>query len=386
MARNYYDILGVSKNASRDEIKRAYRKLAHEYHPDKQHGRGDEQKFRELNEAYEVLSDETKRAQYDQFGQTFESARGGQAGFGGFSGFNDFSEFMKGFGQNYSRGPYAGMEFDFGDIFSDIFGAPRQSRKRQGVDLEMTLEINFPESVFGAEKELTLEKKDACPRCAGLGAEPGSKNKACPKCHGQGQIITHQKTILGSFQSAQTCDRCMGSGQVPEKECTECKGAGWKKVKKKVKVVIPPGIGDSQRLKLTGEGEFGYKGSKSGNLYIVIRVKPHPEFVRAGFDIRSEVPISFYQAALGAKIEVKTVDGPVMLKIPAGIQSGEVLRLRAKGVPHLESTRRGDHLLTIRIITPTKLTRKEKELFKQMAGERGEAGSIDESFWDRLKK
>lgn len=387
MAQNYYDILGVGKSASKDEIKRAYRKLAHEYHPDKQHGRGDEQKFREINEAYEVLSDETKRAQYDQFGQTFEQARAsGAQGFSGFSGFSDFSEFMKGFGQNYSRGPYAGMEFDFGDIFSDIFGQPRSSRQKQGVDLEMALEIDFLESVFGTEKEITLDKKDMCAHCSGSGAERGSKVMTCPKCHGQGQIITHQKTILGSFQSAQTCDRCLGSGQVPEKECAECRGTGAKKMKKQIKVVTPPGIDHGQRLKLTGEGEMGYKGSKPGDLYIVVRVKPHPEFTRDGSDIRSEVPVSFYQAALGAKVEVDTVDGKVEMKIPAGTQSGEVLRLRDKGVPHLDSTRRGDHLVTVRVVTPTKLTKKEKELFKKMAEERGEAVNVDESFWYKLKK
>ena len=199
MARDYYEILGLQKHSSKDDIRRAYRRLAHEYHPDKQGG-GDEKKFREINEAYEVLSDDAKRVQYDKFGQTFEQARAsGTSGFGGFSGFEDFS-----------RGPFAGMEFDFGDIFSDIFGGARQSRRARGVDLEMVLQIDFLESVFGAEKEIVLDKKDMCPRCKGNGAEPDSKVGTCPRCHGQGQIISRKQTIFGNVQHAAVCDRCHG--------------------------------------------------------------------------------------------------------------------------------------------------------------------------------
>jgi len=382
MARDYYQILGVGKNASNDEIRRAYRKLAHEFHPDKSNG--DAAKFREVNEAYEALSDDTKRAQYDRFGQTFEQARA-QGGAGGFGGFSDFSDFAKNFGEGFARGPYSGAEFDFGDIFSDIFGGgARQGRRQQGVDLEMALAIEFLESVFGATKEIELEKRDACPACAGSGAAPGSKIITCPKCHGQGQIVTHQKTILGSFQRAMTCDRCQGSGKVPEKECPECKGIGVKKQHKKIKVIIPPGIDSGQRLRLTGEGEMGYRGSKPGDLYIEIRVKPHAEFKRVGSDILSEAPVSFYQAALGAEAEVNTVDGPVMLKVPSGTQSGKVLRLKGKGVPHLEGKGRGDHLVTVRVVTPQKLTRKEKEILKQLEEEGGETANV-KSFWDKIK-
>lgn len=385
MTKNYYDILGVGRNASKDEIKRAYRRLAHEHHPDK--GSGEAEKFKEINEAYQVLSDDAKRAQYDQYGETFEQARArGNAGFGGFSGFNDFAEFMRGFGQDYSRGPFAGIEFDFGDIFSDIFGSPRQTRRKQGIDLEMILELEFLESVFGTEKEVSLEKKDFCPTCGGTGAEPGSKIITCPKCHGQGQITDWKRTFFGSFQQARVCDKCEGSGKIPETLCRACKGQGIKKVSKTIKIIVPPGIEDGQRLKVTGEGEVGYRDSGAGDLYVLIRIKRHPEFRREEFNVYSEIPVSFFQAALGAKIEVNTVDGKVMLKIPASIQSGKVLRLHGKGVPHLESTRRGDHLVTIRVITPTKLTQKEKELFKKLAEARGESVDIDKNLWDKIKE
>src|SRR3989344_1712282 len=383
MARDYYQILGVSKSASKDEIKRAYRRLAHEHHPDKG-GSGDEAKFREVNEAYQILSDDGKRAQYDRFGETFEQskARGG----GGFSGSGDFSDFMKNYGQNFSQGPFSGMEFDFGDIFSDMFGGTsRRSRREKGIDLETAIEIDFLESVFGVEKELHLEKRDLCKRCSGSGAEPGSKVVTCPKCHGQGQIISRQNTILGTIQQAQVCDRCSGSGKIPEKPCSECRGEGARKQKKTVKVTIPAGIDSGQRLKITSEGEVGYKGSKSGDLYVEIRVRPHPEFVRDGYNIHTEVPVSFFQAVLGGKVEVNTVDGKVELKIPAGIQSGKVLSLKGKGVPHIEGRGRGDQLVTVRLVTPTKLSRKEKEIFKKLAEERGESVEIDESLWGKIR-
>ena len=375
MAKNYYDILGISNNASKDEIRRAYRKLAHEHHPDKHGGQAD--KFREVNEAYEVLADDTKRAQYDRFGQTFEQAKA-QGG----SGFGGFEDFARGFGSNFSQG---GIEFDFGDIFSNIFGgqARQKSRRQAGIDLEMQLSIDFLESVFGTEKEVSLEKKDACAVCGGSGAAPGSKIITCPKCHGQGQIITHQRTILGSFQRAEMCDRCQGMGKIPEKDCAECKGSGTKRQSKKIKITVPAGIDSGQRLRLSGEGEMGYRGSAPGDLYIEIRVRPHSELQREGVNILSEAPVSFYQAALGAEMEVNTVDGPVMVKIPAGVQSGKVLKLTGKGVPHLEGggtsrgKPRGDHLVTVRIVTPQKLTKKEKELLRELAKESGETTDIN---------
>lgn len=380
MAKNYYDILKVSKNASKDEIKRAYRKLAHEHHPDK--GGGEAQKFKEVNEAYEVLIDDTKRGQYDRFGQTF-STQGGQ---GGFNGFGDFSDFAKGF--SAGDGSAFGGDFasDFSDIFSDIFGGARASRKTRGVDLEMGLTIEFLESVFGAEKTVSLEKQDTCPHCQGEGAEKGSKIITCPKCHGQGQIITHRRTILGNMQAAHICDRCNGTGKIPEKPCRECSGSGVKRQHKTLMVKIPAGIAHGQRIRVSGEGELGYRGSRPGDLYIQINVKKHSEFVREGFDIHTEIPVSFYQAALGTKLEVNTVDGKVDLKIPAGTQSGKVLRLRARGIPHLEDAGRGDHLIMVRVITPHKLTKKEKALFQELAHERGESVDIDDSLWGKIKE
>ncbi|MDP3741187.1 MAG: molecular chaperone DnaJ [bacterium] len=383
---DYYEILGVAKGASKDEIRRAYRKLAHEHHPDKG-GSGDEKKFRELNEAYEVLSDDGKRAQYDQYGQTFEQARAkGASGFGGFSGFNDFSEFMRGFGDNFSRGPYSGMEFDFGDVFSDIFGSPRQARRTRGVDLETILELDFLESVFGAEKEITLEKIDACVTCSGSGAAPGSEVVTCPKCHGQGQIISRTKTILGTVQHAEVCDMCEGSKKIPEKPCPMCHGRGARKQKKTIKVKVPAGIEAGQRIKITGEGQVGYRGSRAGDLYVGIAVKPHELFRRDGNDIVTEVPVSFFQAALGGKVDIDTVDGKIDLTVPSGIQSGKVLRVKGKGVPHLENSKRGDHMVVIRVVTPTKLTRKEKEIFQKLAEERGESVDVDEGLWGKIRE
>lgn len=376
---DYYEILGIGKNASKDEIRRAYRRLAHEHHPDK--GGGQAEKFKAINEAYEVLSDDAKRAQYDQFGQTFEQARASGAGFGGFGGFSDFSEFMRGFGQNYSRGPFAGMEFDFGDIFSDIFGSPRGARREQGVDLEMGLQIEFLEAVFGVNRDVTIEKNDICPECRGSGAESGSQIVTCPKCHGQGQIVHRRASILGNLQHIEICDHCGGSGKIPEKNCPVCRGRGIKKMKKTISVSIPAGVEDGSRLRVSDEGEMGYRGSRRGDLYIVIRVRPHPEFKRMGLDILSEAAVSFYEAALGAKKDIKTADGEVELKIPAGIQSGKVLRLSGKGVHSGHA--RGDHLVTVRVVTPTKLTKREKELFRQLAAEQGEGSNA--SFWEKLK-
>lgn len=376
---DYYEILGVNKGASPDDIKRAYRRLAHEHHPDK--GGGDDKKFREINEAYQVLSDTAKRQQYDQFGRTFEDA--GQ----GFSGADPFADFARGFGGFSSQGARQGGAWDFTDIFGDIFGFNReeQSGNRRGVDLEMNLEITFLEAVFGAEKEVKLQKRDLCPRCEGSGAEQGSRLKTCPKCHGQGNIRKVQRTILGNIATTQTCDACAGRGKVPEKACVDCSGRGVNQQVKTLKVIVPPGIDDGQRIRLAGQGEVGYLGSSAGDLFIRIRVRPYEGLRREGLNILSEAGLSFYQAALGGRIEVETVDGPVELKIPAGTQSGKTFRLRGKGVPELNSGRRGDHLVTVRVVTPTKLSKKEKDLLQKLAEEKGEMVDIEEGLWDKLK-
>ncbi|OGE74414.1 MAG: molecular chaperone DnaJ [Candidatus Doudnabacteria bacterium RIFCSPLOWO2_02_FULL_42_9] len=374
MAQDYYNTLGVSKTATQDEIKRAYRKLAHEHHPDK--NKGNEGKFKEINEAYQVLSDPNKRSQYDRFGST-----GPNMGGSGFGGFNP-QDFTSGFNVEFE---------DAFDIFSDIFGGGgvntrTRARRERGVDLEMDLDLTFDEAVFGVEKELTLEKKDTCEKCQGSGAEPGSKINTCPKCHGQGQIKTQRRTIFGVMQSASTCDRCDGSGKIPERSCSECRGTGAKRRQKNLKIRIPAGVENGQRIRITNEGEVGYRGSNFGDLYLRLHVKPHPKFKREAENIYNELPISFYQAALGTEIETPTVDGNVKLKIPAGTQSGKVFRIKDKGAPRLNSSSRGDHFVTVHVVTPTKLTKKEKELFKKLAEETGESVEVEEGFWDKFKK
>lgn len=374
---DYYDILGVKKDAGADDIRRAYRRLAHEHHPDKTGG--DDKKFREINEAYQVLSDKGKRSQYDRFGRTFEGS-----GPGG----DPFSDFSRGFGGFSWQGNQDFNGFDFGDIFSDIFGfggGSKSSRRTRGVDLEMSLEISFLEAVSGAEKEVSLQKKDVCSTCGGSGAATGAKLKTCGHCHGQGNIRKVQKTILGSFATSSTCDACSGRGKIPEIKCGDCSGQGIKQQLKTITVIIPPGIDDDQRIRLSGQGEVGYQGSAPGDLFIRVKVRPHPSLRRDGTSILSESPISFYQAALGSKIDVETVDGQVELKIPAGTQSGKIFRLRDKGVPELSSRRRGDHLVTVRVITPTKLSRKEKDLFAKLASEKGESVDVEGNVWEKIK-
>ncbi|MBI2356102.1 MAG: molecular chaperone DnaJ [Candidatus Doudnabacteria bacterium] len=375
MAKDYYSTLGVSKTASPEEIKRAYRRLAHEHHPDK--GNGNEEKFKEINEAYQVLSNPEKRQQYDQFGTAFDSRAGAQ----GFSGF-DPNDFMRGFGFSGS----ADFEDAF-DIFSDMFGRPARTRVRRerGVDLEMEINLSFEEAVFGTEKDISLEKRDVCQRCKGSGAEVGSKVSTCPKCHGTGQIRTSRRTIFGQIAQVAACDECEGSGKVAEIVCSECQGSGIARRTKRLKVKIPAGVDDDSRLRIPGEGEAGYKGSNFGDLYLRINVAPHSTLQREGFNILSELPLSFYQAALGTQVEVETVDGRVNLKIPAGTQSEKTFRLKGKGVPIMGRSGRGDHLVTVHVITPTKLTKKEKELFKKLAGENGESVDVDESFWGKFK-
>jgi molecular chaperone DnaJ len=388
MAKNYYDILGVTKSSSPDEIKRAFRKKAHEYHPDKAAGNAD--KFKEVNEAYQVLSDTEKRQQYDTYGQTFDQAQRNGSGFGGngnpFEGFSTGGgrasgwDFSGGFGQG-------GVDFDLGDIFSDFFGGRQEatSRRNKGIDLEMAVTISFEEAVFGVEKTLNLEKQDVCKTCKGSGAEAGTKINTCPKCHGQGQIRTTRQTIFGAVASAVACDRCEGTGQVPEKPCKTCGGRGILRQDKTIMVKIPAGIDNGQRIRVAGEGEAGYRGSSSGDLYLLVKVKPHKDFLRDGFNLYKDLPISFTQAALGAKIITKTLDGDIEVKIPNGTQSGTVLKIKDKGVPHINSKSRGDLMLTVRVVVPQKLSKKEKSLLKDLAEERGETVEVDDSLWQSLK-
>lgn len=366
MAKDYYNILGVNKNASPDDIKKAFRKLAHEHHPDKKSG--DEAKFKELNEAYQVLSDPKKRTQYDQFGSDFEQARaGGGQGSGG------FSDFASGFSVNMD---------DLGDIFGglgDVFGFSGQGgsgrrQSKRGHDIQVLLAINFSEAIFGVEKEISLKKTVKCSKCRGEGREPNTEAVNCKTCGGHGLVIKVQRTILGNMQVQMTCEACRGEGKIFKEKCSACRGAGLAQQIVNLKIKIPAGIDNNETIRLSGQGEAAPKGNPAGDLYLKIRVNPDRRFERDGVNIKSRAEISFSQAALGGKIEVATVDGPVDLKIPEGTQSGKIFILRGKGAPYLNSrgpfggsqNRRGDHLVEVIAKTPTSLSRKQKELLKEL--------------------
>ncbi|MDR3583488.1 MAG: molecular chaperone DnaJ [Candidatus Pacebacteria bacterium] len=364
MANNYYDTLGVGKSASDDEIKKAYRKLAHKYHPDK--SGGDEQKFKEINEAYQVLSDKTKRSQYDQFGQTFSGAGPGGAGAGGFGGDFDFSDFMR-------QGEGGGFEFNFGgvdlgDIFSGAFGGGRRgaAQKDRGRDIQIDTEITFSEMVTGATRKVELRKNVQCDRCSGTGGEPGAEVKTCPTCHGSGRVQKMTRTILGSFSQVTVCPECQGEGKIFEKKCSKCGGEGRVKEKQEVEINIPAGIADGQTISLQGRGEAGVKGAPAGDLYVLVHVKVHPKFQRSGNDVLSTEEISFSQAALGAEIEIETVDGRLILKVPSGTQSGETFRIKNKGVPDLHGRGRGNQMAKIIVRIPKKLSREQKRLIEEL--------------------
>ncbi|GAM08534.1 chaperone protein DnaJ [Geobacter sp. OR-1] len=346
--RDYYEVLEVHKNASETEIKKAYRKLAIQFHPDKNAGdKAAEDKFKEVSEAYEVLSDPEKRAQYDRFGHAGVSG----AGFGG-AGF--------GFG--------AGTPF--GDIFSDIFGdvfggggARQRGRGRRGDDLQYTLDISFEDAANGIETKIDVPYAKRCGTCNGSGAKPGTEPKTCPTCRGAGQVRFQQ----GFFSVSRTCSHCNGEGKILDNPCSTCRGSGSVKDTKTLSVKVPPGVETGNRLKVTGEGGQGTKGGTNGDLYVLINVKEHPIFSREGNDVICETPISFAQAALGSEIEIPTLDGKVSLKIPEGTQSGKIFRLRGKGIPVLQGYGRGDQLVVVRVETPTNLNRQQRELLEEFA-------------------
>lgn len=358
MSKDYYSILGVDKKATQEEIKKAFRKKAHEFHPDKKGG--DEAKFKELNEAYQILGNEQKRSQYDQYGQAWNGAsgQGGKGGFGGFEGFQN-----GGFNINMD---------DLGDIFggfSDFFsgGASHSSnRSRRGSDLQMSVQISFNDAIFGAEKEIGLIKNVRCKRCDGGGAEPGAKIETCKTCRGSGRVTRIQRSILGNIQVQTTCPECSGEGKTFSKKCSACNGHGFVKENVKLKVKIPAGIDDNEVIRLSGQGEAGEKGGAGGDLYLKIKVTPSIKFKRDGYDISSIEEISFSQAALGDKIEVETVSGKVKLKIPPGTQSHTVFKLKNKGVIRLQGRGQGDHLVKIIIKTPTSLNREQKRLIQEL--------------------
>lgn len=355
--RDYYEVLGVGKSASADEIKKAFRRLAVKYHPDKEGG--DEAKFKEINEAYEVLKDPSKRQRYDQFGH---------AGVGGASGGNPFEGFS-GFG-----GQGQNINFDFGDlglgdIFNSFFGGGASGgggRRRQarGRDVETSVEITFEQAVFGTQVDLHLNLEDECEHCKGTTVEPGHELKTCDDCKGSGQVVTVTRTIFGNIQQATVCPKCKGRGKIPEKVCSVCKGKGTQVKKQTIGLKIPAGIDDGATIRLREHGEAVANGPK-GDLYVNIRVKPHKKFTREGDLILSEETVSMIDAALGTEIEVDTVDGPVKMKVPAGTQSGTDFKLSGHGVPHLKRETRGAHIVTIDVETPTKLTKRQKELLEE---------------------
>ncbi|MFZ2544923.1 MAG: molecular chaperone DnaJ [Candidatus Saccharimonadales bacterium] len=361
--RDYYEVLGVGKSASADEIKKAFRKAAVKHHPDKEGG--DETKFKEINEAYEVLKDQQKRQRYDQFGH---AGVGGASGGGGGAGGNPFEGFGGFGGQN--------VHFDFGadggigDIFNQFFGGNQsagQAGSRRGRDVEDTVTLTFEDAVFGVETKIDLDMDDECEHCHGSTVEPGYSMKTCPTCGGSGQQVRVVNSIFGQIQQATTCQTCKGRGQVPEKECTVCRGKGTQRRRQSVTVKIPAGIDDSATIRLRERGEAIGNGGR-GDLYIHIRVKAHKHFTREGDIILSEEHVSMIDAALGTEIDVDTVDGSVRMKVPAGTQSGTDFKLSNHGIPHLRSESRGPHIVTVIVDTPTKLTKQQKELLQQFGG------------------
>ena len=352
MGKDFYQTLGVDRTASDEEIKKAFRKLAHQHHPDKEGG--DEEKFKEANEAYQVLKDKEKRAKYDQFGSgAFDGSQGFGGGGQGFSGFSGFSG--------------GGFE-DLGDIFGDMFGfgggrGRSQQRTQRGKDIQMDLDLTFLEAVFGVEKEVAVTKLSPCERCAGTGGEPGAGTKTCGTCDGNGVVTGSQRTILGVMQTKRTCDDCHGSGSVPEKMCDSCHGVGVEKKKKTLKVTIPSGVEEANVLRVQGEGE-AMKNGVPGDLYVRLSVRADMRFQREGRMIITEASIGFTQAALGDTIEIETVDGKGDLKIPAGTQSGAQFRLKGKGVPTRGG--RGDQIVIVKVVTPKKLSKAQKKLLEEL--------------------
>lgn len=359
MSKNYYEILGVNKNASKEEIKKAFRVLAHKYHPDKNNG--DDKKFKEVNEAYQILSDDKKRANFDRFGSSDMGgfSQGGQNG--GFGGF-DFS----GFGQN-------GEGFDMGDlsdIFGDFFGGGMgrsNQRVRKGKDLTVEINITFEESIFGTTKEIIINKKSICDSCNGSGAKKGTKMNTCKMCNGQGQVREIKRSIFGNISNVKTCEVCSGSGQIPSEKCNDCNGTGIRKKEEKIKINIPAGINIGEMIKMNGMGE-AVSGGKSGSLYVKININPHSIYKRQGLNLIMELSIKLSDSLLGMVYKLKTLEGNIIeVKIPEGIKHGEFLRVRGKGVP--SSLGRGDIIIHIKVNLPSKISRKAKDIIEKLKEE-----------------
>jgi molecular chaperone DnaJ len=358
MARDYYEILGVSRDSDKEEIKRAYRRLARKYHPDVNKEDGAEERFKEINRAYEVLSEPETRTRYDRFG---EAGVGSGVGPGGFQDFGDM-------------GGFADI---FESFFSGFGGATGQTRRRSGPargdDLRLDLKLDFREAVFGGEREIRINHLETCATCSGTGAKPGTRPRTCSTCSGAGQVRRATRTPFGSFTQVSVCPTCSGTGQVIDDKCEVCGGNGQRQETKKLKINIPAGVDNGTRLRVSGEGDAGQRSGPPGDLYVYLFVNEDPEFRREGINILSDLKISYLQAILGCRLEVNTVDGPQELVIPAGTQPGKVLTLEGKGVPKLGNpVSRGDHLITIEVEIPTRVSTEERELLEKLAKLRGD--------------
>ncbi|MEM8602861.1 MAG: molecular chaperone DnaJ [Cyanobacteria bacterium P01_H01_bin.121] len=360
MARDFYEILGVSRSADKEELKRAYRRLARQYHPDVNKEAGAEERFKEINQAYEVLSEPETRARYDRFGEAGVSGAAGAAGFQDFADMGGFADIFESFFSGFAGGA----------------GVGTQSRRRgpsRGEDLRLDLKLDFRDAVFGGEKEIRINHLEACETCQGNGAKPGTRPQTCTTCGGSGQVRRATRTPFGSFTQVSVCPTCNGSGQMISEKCETCNGSGNNQVKKKLKITVPPGVDSGTRLRVSAEGDAGRQGGPPGDLYVYLFVSEDNEFKREGINLLSNLRVSYLQAALGCKMQVKTVDGEQDLTIPAGTQPNTVLTLEGKGVPRLGNpVSRGDLLLTIQVEIPTRLSPEERDLLEQLAKLRGD--------------
>ena len=372
--RDYYDVLGVTRNASDEDIKKAFRKLAMEYHPDRNKRDGAEEMFKEINEAYQVLSDSKKRTAYDQFGHAGISGNGGGRGFEGFENFGGFGDIFDAF---------------FGG-FGGSRGRSRAEGARRGADLRYSMTIEFKDAVFGAEEDIELQRTEVCSACKGSRSEPGSSPTTCSNCSGSGEVRRAHQSVFGQFVQVVACSVCRGEGHIISQPCKSCRGSGSERRNRKIEMTIPAGIEDSTQVRLRGEGEAGSNGGPPGDLYIVVRVKPHEVFRREGYDILYTHHINVSQAALGATITVPTVFGDTHLDVPEGAQSGDTVRMRDKGVPYMKSTRNGDQIVRLIVNTPTTLTEEQQRLFQQLAESFGDdsAESLNDKsgFFDKIKE
>ena len=374
--RDYYEVLGVSKGASEDEIKKAYKKMARKYHPDLNPGdKSAEEKFKEVNEAYEVLSDADKRARYDQYGHAGVDPNFGAGGFGGgFDGGFDFS--------------------DLGDIFGSFFGGGFGGGRRtnpnapqRGESIRMAVTISFEEAAFGCEKEVTVERYEACDTCHGSGCAPGTSPEVCPDCHGTGTVQVRRQTPMGVFATSSPCPKCGGKGRIIHQPCKDCRGSGMMRKKKTIQASIPAGIDNGQTISIRGQGNAGRNGGPAGDLLITITVRPHELFRREGTTVLCEAPITFTQAVLGAELEIPTIDGKVKYTLPEGTQSGTTFRLKGKGIPSINGRGRGDQYVTVYIETPRNLNKEQKEALKKFAAAMGEdEASGQKPFFKKFKK